>query len=460
MRYTPFDVDLFEATGSHLAGLTEVSEGWYVDYKSQAIRPRELAKSLSSFANRYGGWLFLGVKENSSNHTAESFPGIPDADVASVVEQVRDAAKDIVQPAVSYFHHSVSGPLPEISLPEGRSIIIVQIPEGASPPYVHSDGRIYVRTGDSSTPAYANDRATIDLLHRKADEKRALLDDFVYRSPEVSKGEDGTTFLHLAICSDPFQVLGHRYTGSFPEFSDLMGSRPLPFDNIYTSQSGFVARQAQGNERRKRIFTWEFSRKCNSFVTFPLPSLEVPSLNSLRTSREIKEWSQYFHGVEFASRLAVDDLQYSRVLNLNILVTMLMGMVARHRSLAAQARINGPFFLKARVENSWRVVPFLDTTEYISHIDKFGIPVVQDADIEAPLGNWPEGFIRIPEINWSPVEDEAILATSAGGIEAWVELLRALGIPGEVLSKNTNEILESANREVERHRGRLTGGSL
>ena len=388
------------------------------------------------------------------DNTAANFPGLRDADVAATVEQLRNAAKDLLQPTVPFFHHTLRGALPEISLPSGRSIVIVRVPEGASTPYVHNDGRVYIRTGDSSSPVIATDRTTLDLLHRKAEEKESLLEDLIGRSPVVSEGEDNTTYLHLALCSDPFQVLGHSYRGSFTEFSTAMSAPPLPFDNIYTSQDGFVARQARGNEHARRLFTWEFSRTCNSFVTLPLAPLEVPPADPDGSFNDLGEWSQYDHGEEFVSRLAQKNLEFARVLNLNILVTLIGRVVARHRSLAALEGIRGPFHLKARIENAWRVVPFIDTSEYIAHIGNFDVPIVQDSDLTAPLGGWPEGFITASELSQVPSENEQPIDNSA--IATWIAIMQALGIPGEVLGKSGNKILGVANREMERHRSRLT----
>ena len=162
-----------------------------------------------------------------------------------------------------------------------------------------------------------------------------------------------------------------------------MSASPLPFDNIYTSQDGFVARQARGNERYKRLFTWEFSRTCNSFVTLPLSTLEIPPVPD-GSFYGFGTWSEYDHGERFASLLAQKDLHFARVLNLNILVTVIGGIIARHCSLAELAGVRGPFYLKIRIENTWRVVPFIDTLEYMSHIEAFDVPVVQDSDLVAP----------------------------------------------------------------------------
>ena len=455
LRYTPFDVGLSGVSGSHVANLRDVAEGLFVEYKSEVPKPHVLAKSLASFANRSGGWLFLGVRENSSDNKAESFPGIESGQVTGALEQIRNAAKDLIQPTVQYSHRTISGPVPDISLPSGRSLVIVEVPEGAPTPYVHNDGRIYIRTGDSSSPVAANNTAALDQLLRKAEEKKSLLNDFVYRSPVVSKGEDETTFLHLAICSNPFRVLGHGYSGSYMDFRETMHKPALPFDNIYSSQEGFVARQSKsaGMERTRRQFTWEFSRTCNSFVTLPLTSLEVPDPDLVNSIRDFSEWARFEHGMQFASRLSADGFGYSRVLDLSILVVMICNIVARHRSLAASAGIYGPFHLKARIENAWRVIPFLDAGEFIAHTEAFGVPVVQESDLSAPLGDWPEGFVTVSERTDHNGEWE--FTVDPGAIEVWIAVLEALGIPGDFVRNNIGKIVEASTREAEKQRNRL-----
>jgi len=38
--------------------LKEKYEGWYVEYKRQLPKNSAIAKSVTSFSNTYGGWLF------------------------------------------------------------------------------------------------------------------------------------------------------------------------------------------------------------------------------------------------------------------------------------------------------------------------------------------------------------------------------------------------------------------
>ena len=55
MLYRPFADNLQEVPPEDLIRLKDVHEGWYAEYKGELIANRELAKSLSSFANQYGG---------------------------------------------------------------------------------------------------------------------------------------------------------------------------------------------------------------------------------------------------------------------------------------------------------------------------------------------------------------------------------------------------------------------
>ena len=54
-RGYPFDKEVADLFAEDLEGLRQVHEGWYVEYKEEAISPRNIAKSLSAFANQYGG---------------------------------------------------------------------------------------------------------------------------------------------------------------------------------------------------------------------------------------------------------------------------------------------------------------------------------------------------------------------------------------------------------------------
>ena len=393
------------------------------------------------------------MDEAPASLTAETCPGIENARLPEVLESLRNAAKDIVRPQVAYQHRTLEGPVKSIGLPSNRSVVVIRIPEGSNTPYIHNDGRIYIRIGDSSSPIPATDKATFDLLYRRGEDRRSYLKALIERSPEVSREEEDNSYLHLSILSDPYQTLGHWYQGTYSDFCATMSGASIPFDNIYTAPNGFIARQVAMNDRYKRLLTWEFSRNCDSFVTIPIPTLPLLDSDAIYANDVEAVWEPYSIGVQFRSSLVSKGLEESRILNLNLLLPLVGVIVSRHRRIVGQANVRGPFYIKARIENVWRAVPFIDLSEYMTHIDRFDFPVMQASDMMVPIGTSLDTFVVSPELENIPAESERI--TFDGPIEMWLEVMQAFGLPHELLAKNAKALLSVSIQESEMHRARL-----
>ncbi len=440
MRHTPFDENLVDLSPTDLTELRDVYEGWYVEYKSEIIKPRALAKSLSSFANQYGGLYFLGIKSGSKQNVAECFPGIANSDVPSVLEALRNAAKDLLHPHVFYITRVFEGPIESIGLQQGRSIVAAEIPQGPDTPYVHNDGRIYVRIGDSSDPRPITDRVTFDILSRRGEQARRRLEDRILKSPTVSKGEEDQPFIHFSIISDPYEVMGHWYDGKLTDFSEVMKENSVPFDNIFSKHDGYVARQTAGNNPYNRVLTWEFSRQCHSFVTLPIPVLSTNEYDEV--------WNIYSTGQEFISMFNNGGLESVKILDLNMMLDACEGIIKRHRMVVDHANVRGPFYIKAYIENVWRTIPFLDLPNYLSHISAFGLPIVQDDEIITPDGTSLDTFVIAPETKEPPGTLNPYV--TPGPLQIAVAILQALGIPGDALrGSGGEELLKLGRRRME-----------
>lgn len=208
-RYNPFSKPLTEFPSEELNVLRDVSEGWFIDYKSEPLSPKDFGKHLSAFANQFGGWLFVGVKEGPNKSLkAESFPGIPTSDVGAVLVKIREGVSAHVSPPFYFDHRIIDGPLEAIGLVAGRSIVVVGVPEGPNPPFVHSSGKIYRRIADSSEPKAETDRAVLDAMWRKSEDIRTRLREFVLNPTENPRTDN--TFCHVYLMED--------LTFSLPEY--------------------------------------------------------------------------------------------------------------------------------------------------------------------------------------------------------------------------------------------------
>ena len=384
-RYTPFDKNLYDVLPEELSVLKEVHEGWYVEYKSEMPRNRDIAKSLSAFANQYGGILFIGISTEGSSNVASKFPGILNASVDGALEELRNSSKDQLNPSVFFDTRIFEGPIGSIGLHNGRSIVAVRIPQGPDTPYVHNNGRIYRRVADASDPSPETDRTTLDMLHDRRRQTHSHLERRILHTPVVSKGEDDQPFMHFNILSDPYEIMGHWYSGGMHQFNEVMRGGIIPFDNVFASSEGFIARQIGINNPLNRLLTWEFSRHCHSFVTVPINVITRSGDHS--SSLE-----------SFLSRLDESGLEYARVLDLNQVMAMTTGVMIRHRRLARQANVNGPFYVKIHLENVWRTVPFIDIENFFQYTSEFGFPLVQHNEELVPLGGVSlDRFIHLSE---------------------------------------------------------------
>lgn len=208
----------------------------------------------------------------------------------------------------------------------------------------------------------------------------------------------------------------------------------VPLDNIYSKSDGFVARQVGTNNPGLRTLTWEFNFRCTSFVTIPI--------NHTTSEFEIhfRDYSNYSH---FGDILRKANISHLRIIDLNILLDAVAAIIAKHRILVASSRIVGPFYCKAHILNAWRTVPFIDTEEYVNHVEEMGLPIVQDENIIVPPGTRLESFINLPERDASQLTDTEIYG-DAGQVAIFV--LAALGIPPDLFISDMADILRAGIR--------------
>lgn len=433
-RLVPFEKDLSDVSPDDLKLLREVHEGWYVEYKSILSTPRNLAKSLSSFANQLGGWIFYGISEDRNTHVAESFPGIPISDIPNALESLRNASKDLINPDVFFDSKVFEGPINSIDLVEGRSIIVVQVPQGADCPYFHVNGRIYRRVADSSDPKPETDRTRLDVLTERGNQARSQLIERVTDCPDVSEAEKNNCYIHVSITSDPYENMGHNYTLGFSKFCDTMRQGMIPFDNVYSNSGGYVARQIANNEPYYRVFTWEFSRNCHSFVTIP-----VSLFRSSVPDSGLPENSIFARFLTTLKETGIEE--NCRILDLNQVLVAMTAITVRHRSLAGHANVNGPFYVKAYLENIWRVVPFVDLSVYLKHVSEFGLPIVQASDEVVPPGTSLDSFVLLPERDaldseyWSDSKEIAFHVVDSFQITKYI--FEAFGLPRHLFNQES-----------------------
>jgi predicted HTH transcriptional regulator len=115
--FDPFGKPPSALSADDLVALKDVAEGWYVEYKREVPPVSSVAKSISAFANHYGGWVFYGIVEK--NRLPDSFPGIPSQAVSGLTDRIRDAARTFIQPVPEFELQVVKGSIRALPGSEG-----------------------------------------------------------------------------------------------------------------------------------------------------------------------------------------------------------------------------------------------------------------------------------------------------------------------------------------------------
>jgi len=428
--YSPFAKELTELTVHDLVALAEAAEGWYLEYKAESPSSSSIAKSISAFANTYGGWLFYGVREKSKEQpVAGDFPGIPRSEVDPLLQRMRQASANHVTPSPHFDFTVLWGPCEPIKLTEDRAVICIRVPWSPIAPHVHKDGRIYRRVSDGSEPKPESDRFVLDQLWRRADDIRKEYERWIDKDPEFSEGEDETPYVRLLLVADLWNDRDPWLDVSLDEVRAILGASEgtitaVPFDTVYTTSPGFIGRQVRNNDPHNLGLTWHFRQNLRSEVLIPLNFHNIEDIRLTRVALH-----GYGGAAEYEQTLVAHGYRTPRILDLNYLFNVLIGVVEIQRRLLKRAGWNDPYFCKARLLNVWRMCPFLDVPAVLVRFREHGIPMCLNSVVTSPAGTDPGTFLEVPTFAQGPEELEEYHRVILQAIMIFGPIARAFGVP-------------------------------
>jgi hypothetical protein len=426
--YSPFDKDFKDLQPADLLQLKQASEGWYIEYKREVPNALAIAKSISALANTYGGWLFLGVAEESKeNSVAGEFPGIARSELDGVLQRIRKSVADLLSPAAHYEVSSLLGPVDAIGLAEDRAVICVSVPRSMSAPHIHKSGVIYRRVADASEPRPENDRFVLDQLWRRSDELRKQYRDWHESDPEFSDQERHMPYIRLMFIADKWNDRDVWIGSDDQAVRDAMSATKgivgaMPFDTVHTSADGYVGRQLIGNDVQNLTITWRLRRNLTSDIYIPLTLYQCSSIEELRL-----QLNGYQYAGQYIQMLSKHRTSALRVVDLNFLFSAMIGVIEVQRRLCSLAGWTEPYHYKARLLNAWRTTPFVDVESIIDGFQKFGPPINLDSKTSSPRGTDPESFFQISDFAELTLEEARIYVQAT---MLFYPVALAFGIPG------------------------------
>ncbi|MCM1404357.1 MAG: ATP-binding protein [Prevotella sp.] len=120
--------------------LSEGEENTFFEYKEDGVKPEHLVKEISAFANTYGGYIFLGIKDDNT--------------IAGCKEWNEERITTTI------FNCLTPTPIYDVKnfLIGDKDILVIKIEEGPMPPYITNKGAMYERVSSSSDKITKSDK--------------------------------------------------------------------------------------------------------------------------------------------------------------------------------------------------------------------------------------------------------------------------------------------------------------
>lgn len=112
----------------------DFDESFYFEFKDDRVTTQKLIKEVSAFANTFGGYIFIGISDDKKIEGCTAWNE----------QRIHTTIHDSISPTPSFDVKKFTC--------NTKVVYIIKIDEGAEPPYVTNEGRIYERLSSGSLP--------------------------------------------------------------------------------------------------------------------------------------------------------------------------------------------------------------------------------------------------------------------------------------------------------------------
>ncbi|MBS1928205.1 MAG: ATP-binding protein [Bacteroidetes bacterium] len=431
MPYNPFDKNITEIVEQDLAQLIDrqISEGWYIEYKKEIpttslgkLDSLKISKSVSSFANTKGGWIFWGITTDNRNNPI-SIDGISISEYKNIEDQISQTINSNISPNPIYH-------LKKIELINNNYLFIIQVEESPTPPYITSQGIIYQRENNESKPI--KDRYIIEKLNEKTTSYYDSIERFCSLDFTETKGQAdwNQTYLELYLFPLPFDSFSFSKFYSSDFFKEVAvrfyqsvevnlqkGNEEfkqttqidlnLGFNSIYSSESSLIIRPLNEKNLIYKSTTVELFENGNLKFLIPLyefNSENIPKhyLNSNIINYLLEKYSPYetvkqnsylpyggnsdFKLPDITRRSTTDFVNHIKFIDGTELIFTILIILSKYKAVLSDNNFDmkSKLGFRARITDCWRKFVFFDNDDYLEKIKLYNIPLSPKNEIEIP----------------------------------------------------------------------------
>lgn len=110
----------------------DFEESFYFEFKDDKTAPKKIMEEVSAFANTFGGYIFIGITDDKQIEGCTCWNE----------QRIHTSIHDSITPTPSFDVKKFSC--------NGGIVFVIKIEEGAEPPYITGNGKIYERLSSGS----------------------------------------------------------------------------------------------------------------------------------------------------------------------------------------------------------------------------------------------------------------------------------------------------------------------
>lgn len=371
-HYNPFDKQIGEITFDDLNLLieNEVTEGYYIEYKSDFQETKKIAKSIASFANTYGGWYFIGIEDEEGTNIAKSIVGFDFNKHNQPKESIRQIAREHIHP-IPYFDTKL------LRGENGKYVLIVFIPESFETPHIVG-GVVYIRNGEESSPVKNDNKHTLDRLYQKSMLLKEKVDVFLKNpfTSSIGESENGGPSINIYLLPRNFmtsRVENFLENSFLDELMEIVSQQEslvednnallysIPFKNVVRTPNSIVFRDTT-NGLNIHNFTLEFFANGAGRIRIPIPSFmpQMPYKNKF---------------IKALSNKLDEHLSSYRLVNLAEVLMAIRFAVKKYSRFRHHIKSNDSTMAIFEMINILGLIPFVESKSFLEHIEKYGVPI-------------------------------------------------------------------------------------
>lgn len=381
-----FSKKLSEITLEDVQNLVDkkISEGWFIEYKSQIPDSKALAKSISSFANQEGGWVFIGVLSDNQTNTAKEICGFTMPE-NNIDDWIRNSIVGNISPCP--FFESLF-----VTNEAGVNVAIIRVEKGFNTPYVHSEGKIFVRNGAGAMPI--KDRGSLFELNERKDQRVKLIENLSSQTYGRSKKQENwpyieyyffpENFMHFKIKDFHEKTNFEKIKSCFSQNACVPGAESctaqIDFNCIYTSSDSIILNTVSKNVEERTNLGITLEIMSNGFMKahVPLSTLKIGDRNGFEIHEGVEEFFYTYFGVNDCRIINLLDGMNLFILNLVV--------VERYIEYLKLVGINpNRVSTRFKCHNIWKSILYFDGEYYKTLLLDNGFPLNHKEEVEFPI---------------------------------------------------------------------------